>query len=277
MRTYFLLLFGLICCLGVYGQEKQPVGSAVCLECHDEIGSFFQKGAHRHPVYLGEDGRGCEACHGNGSAHTESSEAADIHGSDTLTVWSNEQKSEACLECHQENVHGWSFAPHASDLACWDCHGEVLHFLTEEKQKRTTCSSCHQDVAMRTKLQYRHPVSCESCHDPHTDNEQNMGVRDLCLSCHSEYQGPYIFEHEALDEGCQVCHEPHGSPSRKLLKMTGNGLCLQCHTQSNFPAIGKKVHTGMLSGGAFCYDCHMDIHGSNTDPSLVRRLRKEAL
>lgn len=276
MRTYFLLLFlffGILFCLGFRTQDLRPVGSAVCLECHDEIGNFLRKGKHRHEMFLGAAGRGCEACHGEGSAHVESGEPADIWGGVVLAGWSSQQKSKACLSCHKENVHGWSSAPHASDLSCWDCHGEMLHFEAPQNQKRAACAECHRDVAMRTKLQYRHPVSCESCHDPHGENGQGMESIDRCLRCHSEYQGPYVYEHEALEDGCQVCHEPHGSPTRKLLKMTGNGLCLQCHTQNNFPAIGKKVHTGQLSGGAFCYDCHMDVHGSNTDPQLIRRLK----
>lgn len=273
MRTHFLLLFILMCCLGVYAQDMQPAGSAVCLECHEDIGSFSQKGAHRNPMFLGGDGRGCEACHGNGAAHAESSEPADIWGSSILTGWSDEQKSKACLSCHQENVHGWFSSPHESDLSCWDCHGDMLHFQEPEKQKQAKCAECHKEVAMRIKLQYRHPISCEDCHDPHEENERMVDNTDRCLRCHAEYQGPWVYEHAALDDGCQVCHEPHGSHTAKLLKMTGNGLCLQCHTQSSFPAIGKKVHSSQLSGGAFCYDCHTDVHGSNTDPSLIRRLK----
>lgn len=272
MRTYILLLFGLICFLGLYSGDQQPAGSAACVECHEEIGDFSRKGVHRNAMYLGSIGRGCEACHGNGSAHVESSEAADILGGDVLLEWSDEQKSHACLSCHQENVHGWSITPHAADLSCWECHGEMLHFQEPEKQLRATCDECHKEVAMRTKLQYRHPVSCGDCHDPHDGNVPGMNGADRCLRCHTEYQGPYVFEHGALEDGCHVCHDPHGSPTRKMLKMTGNGLCLQCHTQSNFPAVGKKVHNTLLSGGAFCYDCHTDVHGSNTNPNLTRRL-----
>lgn len=273
MRTHFLWLFALICCLGLYAQERQPTGSVVCVECHVDIGTFSRKGAHRNAMFLGEAGRGCEACHGNGSAHVESGEAADILGGDVLVEWPDEQKSKACLSCHQENIHGWLSSPHESDLSCWNCHGEMLHFHEPDEQKQAKCAECHKDVAMRIKLQYRHPISCEDCHDPHQENDRGADSAERCLRCHSEYQGPFVYEHAALDDGCQVCHEPHGSHTPRLLKMTGNGLCLQCHTQSIFPGIGKKVHSTQLSGGAFCYDCHTDVHGSNTDPSLIRRLK----
>ncbi len=273
MRTHFLILLGFICCLGLHAQDVQPVGSATCMECHDEIGDHFLKGAHQHPMFLGEGGRGCEACHGNGSEHMESSEPADIQGSAVLSEWSDAQKSKACLSCHQENIHGWSSSPHATEASCWDCHGEMLHFQPEEKQKLASCAECHRDVAMRGKLQYRHPIACASCHDPHAENDQVEDSTNKCLSCHSNHQGPFVYEHGALDDGCQVCHEPHGSHTQRMLKMTGNGLCLQCHTQSSFPAVGKKVHSSLLTGGAFCYDCHSEVHGSNTDPNLIRRLR----
>ncbi|MFQ6108337.1 MAG: cytochrome c3 family protein [Candidatus Aminicenantales bacterium] len=272
MRIHFLL-FGLICSLAVHAGERPLTGSAACLECHEEINGFFQKGAHRSEMFLGKVGRGCESCHGSGSAHVESGEAADIWGGRVLKGWSDEQRSKACLSCHQENIHGWSLTPHAVELSCWDCHGEALHFQNPEKQKRAACAECHRGMAMRTELQYRHPVACEDCHDIHGEKRRAAVANSRCLSCHKEYQGPYIYDHAALEEGCQVCHEPHGSSTRKLLKMTGNGLCLQCHTQSNFPAIGKKIHSPQLSGGAFCYDCHTDMHGSNTSPNLIRRLR----
>lgn len=273
MRSYILILIVLICCLGIYAKDKRPVGSAVCLECHEEIGNFYLKGAHRNTMYLGKEGTGCESCHGNGSEHMETIDPADILSGDVLSEWLNERKSKACLSCHQENVHGWSLSPHEADLSCWECHGEMLHFYAPEGQKQTPCAECHKEVAMRTKLQYRHPISCVACHSPHGENKDTEEMSNLCLSCHAEYKGPYVFEHAALDDGCKVCHEPHGSYTGKLLKMTGNGLCLQCHTQSNFPAIGKKVHSTLLSGGAFCYDCHTDMHGSNVDPSLIRRLK----
>jgi len=273
MRTFVLLLFGLICCLSLYAQDPQAAGSAVCLDCHDEIGAFTQKGAHRHLMFLGKDGRGCEACHGNGWDHVESMEGADILGGKVLGEWANEQKSDACLSCHQDNIHGWLSSPHESDLSCWDCHGEILHFREPDEQKQATCAECHKDVAMRSKLQYRHPISCEECHNPHQEIERDADNTELCLRCHVEYQGPFVYEHGALDDGCQACHDPHGAPQARMLIMTGNALCLQCHTQSSFPGIGKKVHSSQLSGGAFCYDCHTDVHGSNIDPSLIRRRR----
>ena len=273
MRTYILVLLIVLCSLGMYAQDQKLAGSAACIECHEEIGEFTRKEAHQNPMFLGEEGRGCEACHGSGSEHVENVDPAKILGGDVLSGWQNEKKSKACLSCHKENLHEWSFSLHEADLSCWDCHGEMLHFQAPEKQKRAACAECNNDVAIRTKLQYVHNVSCEECHNPHGEKERGADNSALCLSCHSEYQGPYVFEHGALDDGCQACHDPHGSFSARLLKMTGNGLCLQCHVQSNFPASGKKVHSTQLSAGAFCYDCHPDVHGSNTDPSLIRWLR----
>jgi len=272
MRTWTGMLFGFICLFGV-AVTAAPVGSATCLECHDDVGGFFQKTAHNNAMFLGEAGRGCEACHGDGSVHVDSNEPADIRGASVLRGWTNEQKSQACLSCHSENIHGWSGGVHEAELSCWDCHGETLHFQPEAAQVRADCRACHKDMAARTRLQYRHPVGCASCHDPHGDVPRGEEVSDLCLSCHREYQGPYVYEHGALDDGCQECHDPHGSATPKLLKMTGNGLCLSCHTQTTFPAIGKKVHSTQLMGGAFCYDCHTDVHGSNTDPNLSPRLQ----
>jgi predicted CXXCH cytochrome family protein len=66
-----------------------------------------------------------------------------------------------------------------------------------------------------------------------------------------------------------TCHAPHGSIVEKLLVEDNNGLCQQCHFDARFPLIGAVDHTGFLSAGARCWDCHFQVHGSNTDENFV--------
>ena len=84
----------------------------------------------------------------------------------------------------------------------------------------------------------------------------------------------FIYEHEALREGCTICHQPHGSVADKMLVQRDNNLCLKCHAQVHTVSgdlfIGDVPHTTFVNRGA-CWSagCHTAIHGSNID----RRLR----
>ncbi len=71
-----------------------------------------------------------------------------------------------------------------------------------------------------------------------------------------------------MDDGCLTCHTPHGSVNKRLLSRPGNHLCLRCHLQSTFPRLGRINHQFLLQQRAACLDCHLQIHGSNTNRSF---------
>ena len=120
-------------------------------------------------------------------------------------------------------------------------------------------------------------LSCNDCHDPHRSVEFDTfeGVNQVCLSCHPQMAGPFVFEHQPVNgESCTECHLPHGSHNDKLLTQDGNGLCLQCHYEVTFNAddnfeLGGVNHGGLLQGEARCYDCHIEVHGSNVSPYFL--------
>ena len=96
---------------------------------------------------------------------------------------------------------------------------------------------------------------------------------ESCTSCHREQTRPFVFEHEALREGCTVCHSPHGSINRKMLTESDPNLCLRCHAQVQGSGgtiyIGNTDHTDLLKiGTCWTAGCHTAIHGSNVDPLL---------
>ena len=96
-----------------------------------------------------------------------------------------------------------------------------------------------------------------------------MDINEACYKCHKEQRGPFVWEHEALREGCATCHKVHGSIHEKMLVVRDNNLCLRCHTQANFPTIGKQNHGGRLpQGTCFSAGCHTAVHGSNFDDHL---------
>jgi DmsE family decaheme c-type cytochrome len=133
-------------------------------------------------------------------------------------------------------------------------------------------------------LPHRHPVlegkmSCTDCHDPHKGSAIKGGStslaleQDTCHKCHIAQRGPFVFEHEAVREGCTTCHKPHGSVNAKLLTERNANLCLKCHFQQQTApgriTIGGRDHSGFLSRGT-CWSagCHEAVHGSQIGSSL---------
>ncbi len=126
-------------------------------------------------------------------------------------------------------------------------------------------------------------MNCVQCHDPHGMDimKPARGLamarsNETCAQCHPEQAKPHVYEHEALREGCTVCHQPHGSINAKMLVERDNNLCLKCHAQVAGPnaqpgtlAIGSVNHAAFMARGA-CWSagCHPAVHGSNISPKM---------
>jgi predicted CXXCH cytochrome family protein len=82
-----------------------------------------------------------------------------------------------------------------------------------------------------------------------------------------------VFEHEALQEGCTICHTAHGSVNARMLTVRDANLCLKCHFQRQVQGgtilIGGSDHTIRLQQGT-CWTagCHEAVHGSRVNSSL---------
>ena len=232
----------------------------------------------------------CESCHGPGSLAVAdiTSEKVEMDAKEGKQTKCNHEtlidiknlpaqaKSLMCLKCHTANatftLHNWNSSMHnISDVSCADCHnihaGPDLTVRKEEMENM--CEKCHMEVKAEFSLPSHHPVhekkiSCTGCHDPHGSiNENNlkgMTVKETCVQCHAEKEGPFIYEHAENTEDCTICHSPHGSVNNYLLNVRVPFLCLQCHAvhrTSNIAAAESK--------GAFniCTDCHSQIHGTD--------------
>ena len=219
------------------------VGTEACADCHEEVVHKFASATHALLVAPGDNAQeiGCESCHGAGSLHVES-------GGGRGTIIDPERSSETCFRCHL-NKRGDFALPHT-------------HPVTGGPLSLTTAK-----------------VSCADCHEPHEGDAIVAGgtaalsENDTCFACHAAQRGPFVFEHEALREGCTVCHAPHGSVNAKMLTERDSTLCLKCHYQeqadSGAIVIGGRDHTGFLPrGSCFSAGCHEAVHGSNVNSSL---------
>lgn len=231
------------------------IGSKECEQCHDQIYRDFQTADHARLIAQGPNalGAGCESCHGPCSLHSDS-------GGDVKPPYSFTSGRPA------ENSYGARLA------------------VPPARSIETVCFQCHADVRGSFTLPSHHPVpeghmSCVDCHPPHKGSiffgggTTLMRENESCFRCHPEQRGPFPFEHDALREGCTVCHSPHGSVNAKMLNQRDANLCLKCHFQQQLSGgrlfIGGSDHTLRVQQGA-CWTggCHEAVHGSRVSPAL---------
>ena len=231
------------------------IGSSECEQCHDDIYRSFKTADHARLIAQGKNGidAGCESCHGPCSLHSDS--GGDVKPPFSFTA-GRPQPESLSGRFPIENPRGGV-----------------------EK----VCYQCHMDVRGQFNLPNHHPVpegrmSCTVCHPPHKGSifagggTQLLSQNQNCLQCHPAQEGPFVFEHEAVREGCTSCHTPHGSVNVKMLTERNANLCLKCHFQqvkNGSLLIGGVDHTSRLSQGA-CWSagCHEAVHGSRVSPSL---------
>lgn len=270
--------------LTLHSREPQAklVGNENCTDCHSTIASFFDTSIHKQNL-------GCETCHGPGDMHV-SDGPGHITGVNDLQSMSAHGKSSMCTSCHLDRRASFPQSEHAkAGVTCFQCHTDAVHFKQEggiqppkafADEPSRFCAQCHAATVSETAQAYRHPmedgeVACADCHTVHGEDALRPEKRAVaaCSKCHADEAGPKVFRHAALDDGCQACHAPHGAPTAALLKENGNALCLSCHLEPGFPVIAGVDHSINLAAGAQCLDCHVEIHGSNSDPSLLGRIR----
>ncbi|MCK5009401.1 MAG: hypothetical protein KAS98_02865, partial [Deltaproteobacteria bacterium] len=132
------------------------------------------------------------------------------------------------------------------------------------------CYDCHQQMQARAQFPSHHPIregkmKCADCHNPHGsefDIFSALNVNDLCYECHAEKQGPFIYEHQPVEEDCSLCHDPHGTIANNLLKQNEPFLCLRCHTGHRGVQLAGS-HPSMSSFVTSCTQCHSQVHGSD--------------
>jgi DmsE family decaheme c-type cytochrome len=173
----------------------------------------------------------------------------------------------ACIDCH--NTH-----PDDAQKLLSARHGKGSMVPANQLE---TCLGCHSNVAGEIAMPSHHrmqagAMECSSCHNVHGTLQKRQvraEGRDMCVKCHTDKRGPFMFGHEAVNlEGCVACHQPHGSPAKNMLKERDvRTLCLSCHSRE----IGAGAPHGRASSTTMgdCTRCHTAVHGSNVDPFLL--------
>lgn len=293
----------------------QYVGSDTCSGCHDDQSNRFAKTKHAKLAGLDSwkgKVQGCESCHGPGLKHVED---PTVKGSIISFVNKNSKEiSETCLSCHagKETHNNFRRGEHwRNNIGCTECHsahgGELPKFKLDsmtligpasrqranqadlvmlKQSEPQLCIGCHAETKSQFSKPFRHKVleglmKCSDCHNPHGGFDQKqtkaaVGADQACVKCHSDKQGPFVFEHAPLKvEGCSACHTPHGSANPKMLKRSSvRQLCIECHTEIFAVEFGKEPSHGPHSQTSIrsqnCVICHVAIHGSNAQRNFFR-------
>lgn len=290
------------------------VGSETCQTCHEDQFKDFSGTKHAKLANLEgwkDKVQGCESCHGPGKEHVEG--GGDKSKIISFTGKNSKEISESCLSCHtgKESHNNFRRGEHwRNNVGCTDCHtahgskfgsfkpGSLTDVgdTTRENPTNATlamlkqsepqlCISCHNEIKAQFKKPFHHKVlegamNCSDCHNAHGGFEQKqtnlaVGADQSCVKCHTDKQGPFVFEHAPLKvEGCSACHTPHGAANPKLLKRPQvRQLCLECHSGitdqlSDGPTHGPHSQLGVR--GQNCTVCHVSIHGSNASNVFFR-------
>ncbi|MFM1895854.1 MAG: hypothetical protein RLZZ385_928 [Pseudomonadota bacterium] len=281
-------------------RQTQPAEAAdvsQCLTCHNNPAvTSIRNTPHGHSAVPGSPfaTQGCASCHGASQDHLRSMQSPGVvfgEGTSRFPASEVAAQNQTCLTCHQsrETAH-WSGSAHqAADLACASCH--TIH--APQRSALNTfgdtgiCLSCHLEQRSQLNLRSHHPVAegamgCNDCHNPHGSDAPGLlskaSVNDTCAECHTEKRGPFLWEHQPVNEDCTTCHNPHGATQASLLAVREPFLCQSCHSETFHPSTlysGTGVPpagAGQSVLGTSCTNCHSTIHGSN-HPSGARLTR----
>jgi len=252
---------------------KPPTGGKadnLCLGCHQQGLKVPDKGSRHAALDMG-----CDACHVTHKVGEIGKQEFDFHltkavpdlclgchdTKDPKLVATHQGEPFAgarCTSCHDPHdskspklMQKYLHQPFA-DKSCDTCHqpakdGKVV--LTQASAKEI-CVTCHSDQAEQIeKAKVQHPGAageCTDCHNPHAGSFPRFVQPNpvaVCETCHSDQaeiqKTQKVLHQPAYQQGCSVCHTPHGGDHEHLLRVADtNQLCLTCHGAN---AKGAKV------------------------------------
>jgi predicted CXXCH cytochrome family protein len=195
-----------------------------------------------------------------------------------------------CQSCHDPHVQ--KKGEHALMLPakhlpfmrgdCTGCHIEKGKPALK-KTGADLCVSCHPQGGWVGRKNVHPPLAsgaqCLNCHGAH-GGEGTPNLKrpesELCFDCHRReaFQGKFV--HQALEQGCTACHDPHGSNGPKLINAaTIEDVCRTCHAD-----LSKHFHKTSSdrldpSGRPLtCTSCHRP-HAADEEGLLIAEPKRE--
>ena len=184
-----------------------------CLECHASYFEWMPPPENRYRKTSLVLGIFCEKCHGPGREHValhRSGSKIPAGVSESIVnpaKLSRERQLDICGLCHSgagtpivpslsflpgDALEDYVYIPYASPEDAVDVHGSQVQLL-----KRSRC------------FQASTTLTCISCHDVHTTQQDAPSFSKHCLTCHEPKQcGQYSKLGERITRNCIDCHMP---------------------------------------------------------------------
>ncbi len=171
-----------------------------------------------------------------------------------------EQQEGPCKVCHRLQVNDNDLSPaKPADNICYQCHRSKFTNVTYQHKAagiNWECLKCHQAEAFESNNNGDSLVKFSI--------KEGREVAPLCYNCHKDKQQQvedYEYVHGPVAmEGCNMCHNPHGSNTEKLLQKDISTMCVECHELQSIMKMAV-IHKPLSEKG--CTGCH-NPHGSNS-------------
>jgi predicted CXXCH cytochrome family protein len=217
--------------------KRQQNWNYMCADCHaTDLQKNYDAATDTFATRWAEQGVGCEACHGPGSAHVAWAGAVASGSapakSNGLTVHFGERRGAS-----------WRIDPATGNASRSHARGADLEI--------DVCAQCHSRRGQFSngyhpgeKLEDHYLPALLTAGLYYPDGQQRDEV----------YNWGSFLSSRMYSKGvtCGDCHEPHGAK----LRASGNAVCAQCHLASKFDTQAHHFHAPGTPG-ARCASCHM--------------------
>jgi tetratricopeptide (TPR) repeat protein len=231
----------------VYRTFDPAASALLCFRCHSTGPITLEA---KFQVQPGAPGVHCEACHGPGRAHAESSGAAPIQNPKRLSAV---QINVLCGSCHRQasdldDDRDWSnawnvrhepsylhraacFRNSNGAFSCLTCHDSHQPLQTAALAYDAKCSGCHAKPAHTTAVAGR---SCVGCHMPQAAVSANLKFTNHWIGIY-DLKGRRLIPAKRAVKGVQPA--PAGGDE-------ANGMIVPANVSTLVPVYQKAVDEG---------------------------------
>ena len=214
----------------------------MCSECHSTgVRKNYDAANDRFKTTWAEISVGCEACHGQGSHHV---------------AWARDRQSWWPFGKHEDKSKGLAVRFDERSDVTWRQDprtGNPQRNFTPPilRKEVETCGLCH---ARRAEFS-EDWVPGQWLSDTHAVSELSRGLYYADGQMHDEVYNYGSFKQSKMftaGVNCSDCHDPHSGK----LKVSGDGVCLQCHSSDKYATAAHNHHDAVKAPVA-CASCHM--------------------